>query len=136
MTEDKLVAIISDIHGNSWALEKVLEDIESRGIKTILNLGDSLYGPLDPKGTFELISCKGLNLLSICGNQDRVILENLELKSNSPTLEFVKSQLDTDIKSWLKSLAFDLNFEDTIYCCHASPASDSISSWKISNRIL
>jgi predicted phosphodiesterase len=33
MTEDKLVAIISDIHGNSWALEKVLEDIESRGIK-------------------------------------------------------------------------------------------------------
>ena len=123
MTEDKLVAIISDIHGNSWALEKVLEDIKNRDIKTILNLGDSLYGPLDPKGTFELISNN--NIISICGNQDRVILENLEYKSNSLTLEFVKSQLNSNITDWLISLPFDLNFGNAIYCCHASPACDS-----------
>ncbi|SDD65802.1 Calcineurin-like phosphoesterase superfamily domain-containing protein [Priestia aryabhattai B8W22] len=49
------IAIISDIHGNSLALEAVLSDISRRGINTIFNLGDSLYGPLDPLGTFKLL---------------------------------------------------------------------------------
>jgi predicted phosphodiesterase len=54
MTTKKKIALLSDIHGNSWAFREVLTDIKNRGIETIINLGDSLYGPLDPKGTFEL----------------------------------------------------------------------------------
>ena len=125
MPEDEAIAVISDIHGNAWALEKVLEDIERRGIKTVLNLGDTLYGPLEPKRTFDLISCNN-NIISICGNQDRVIFENHELNSNSPTLEFVKGQLNQNAIDWLTSLPFDLIYDNTIYCCHASPKSDSI----------
>lgn len=34
------LAIISDIHGNLTALETVLKDIEKRGIKRIICLGD------------------------------------------------------------------------------------------------
>ncbi len=49
------IAVISDIHGNRWALEAVLEDINRRGIKRIANLGDCLYGPLIRPG--PLISC-------------------------------------------------------------------------------
>jgi predicted phosphodiesterase len=41
-------AVIADVHGNSFALEAVLEDIEQRGIQQIINLGDHLTGPLDP----------------------------------------------------------------------------------------
>ncbi len=44
----KRYAFISDIHGNSFALSAVLNDIERRGIGTTYNLGDSLFGPLDP----------------------------------------------------------------------------------------
>ena len=40
-------------------------------------------------------------------------------------MEFVKSQLNPDITDWLKILPFDLNFGNTIYCCHACPVSDS-----------
>ena len=45
------IAVLSDIHGNRWALEAVLEDIERNPVDAVLNLGDVLYGPLDPGGT-------------------------------------------------------------------------------------
>ena len=39
-------ALISDIHGNLEALEKVLEDIDRRGVDEIICLGDIVgYGP-------------------------------------------------------------------------------------------
>ena len=42
------VAVISDIHGNIYALEAVLDDIRARGIVTIWNLGDHVHGPIEP----------------------------------------------------------------------------------------
>lgn len=98
-------------------------DIHSRDIDTIINLGDSLYGPLDPKGTFELLESN--KVLSISGNQDLIILENLNNTSDLITLEFVKSQLNAEIAEWLRQLPFDTTIGDSIYCCHASPHSDS-----------
>jgi len=118
------IAIISDIHGNSFALQEIIHDIKCRGIETIINLGDSLYGPLDPKGSFKLLQSN--NVISISGNQDRIILENLSAKSDLITLEYVKSQIDDKIADWLKSLPFDIIYDEEIYCCHASPQSDSI----------
>jgi len=44
-------AILSDIHANIWALEAVLDDISRRGPAQLINLGDSLYGPLEPQAT-------------------------------------------------------------------------------------
>ena len=123
MMQRKKIAIISDIHGNSWAFREVLADIKSKGIGTIINLGDSLYGPLDPKGTFNLLVEN--NVISISGNQDRDILENLNSKSDLITLEYVKAQIDEDTIDWLKKLPFDCIHENDIYCCHASPTSDS-----------
>lgn len=117
------IAILSDIHGNSWALREVLADIESKGVETIINLGDSLYGPLDPQGTFNLLNEN--EVISISGNQDRYILENLDSNSDLITLEFVKAQIVDDIVNWLKKLPFDLIYKNEIYCCHASPTSDS-----------
>ena len=118
------IAIVSDIHGNSWAFKEVLTDIKSKGIKTIINLGDSLYGPLDPKGTYDLLIEN--NVISISGNEDRIILEHLDSKSENITLEYVKAQIDNYVIDWLKSLAFELIYSNEIYCCHACPKSDSI----------
>jgi len=117
----KKVAIIADIHGNSWALKSVLVDIKDRGIEKIINLGDSLNGPLDPQGTFKLLVEN--EILSISGNGDRLILENLQLKTNNLTAEYILSQMNSDIISWLKNLSFDCVYND-IYCCHGSPRSD------------
>jgi predicted phosphodiesterase len=43
------VAVISDIHGNAFALEAVLADIDQQAPDAILNLGDHFYGPLDSR---------------------------------------------------------------------------------------
>ena len=116
------IAVISDIHGNAWAMEAVLEDLSKHQIDTILNLGDSLYGPLDPQGTFALL--QDPRILSICGNQDRVILENLHAKSGAATMAFVKSQLTPGIIQWLSELPYDVHHLGFLYCCHACPQDD------------
>ncbi len=67
MSENKVfqtsLAVIADIHGNRWALEAVLQDIDQRGIEQIVNLGDHLTGPLDPAGTADLLIERWLRTL-------------------------------------------------------------------------
>ena len=75
------LAVIADIHGNRWALEAVLQDIDRRGIQQIVNLGDHLTGPLDPGGTADLLSTR--DMLSICGNDDRALFSPAEELSSS-----------------------------------------------------
>ena len=61
-------AIISDIHGNLEALQAVLTDIKSQGIRDIYCLGDIVgYGP-NPRECIDLVmECK----LVILGNHDQ-----------------------------------------------------------------
>jgi len=70
------VAIISDVHGNIEAFSAVLEDIRTRGIQRIINLGDTVgYGP-DPEACVDLAEqCCTLNL---CGNHDYAVLHDAE----------------------------------------------------------
>lgn len=117
------IAFISDIHGNSWALKAVLDDIKDRGISEIYDLGDSLYGPLDPKATYHLLMDWKIN--SICGNQDRYIFESNDDFDINPTLKFVKTQLFEGAVNWLKSLPQSGIIHDQIYLCHGTPANDS-----------
>jgi predicted phosphodiesterase len=49
------IAVLSDIHGNVWALQAVLDDAKRRAVEKFINLGDILYGPLKPRETFELL---------------------------------------------------------------------------------
>ncbi len=123
MTKER-IAIISDIHANSWALKEVIQDIKTKNVDKILNLGDSLYGPLDPKGTYNLLIEN--NIESISGNQDRFIIENVQTNTSIPTLEFVKKLINDDVINWLKRLPFDLIYND-IYCCHGTPTNDTIA---------
>jgi len=113
------IALISDIHGNSFALEAVFDDIAGRNIDLIFNLGDILYGPLDPMGTFKLLETRGM--LSISGNQDRFILENLGQKTGNETMNYVLNQLNDTAIDFLKALPFDYNHDSGVYLCHATP---------------
>lgn len=67
MNNENAIAVISDIHSNVYALEAVLRDIDLRGIKTIVNLGDTLFGPIDPMKTAEILMNRP-NLIHIMGN--------------------------------------------------------------------
>jgi predicted phosphodiesterase len=118
------LAIISDIHGNSWALQEVLSDIRKRGIQTILNLGDSLYGPLDPAGTFELL--RQNHVTSISGNEDRLLINHDETAEDSRVLRYVLSRIGPVILQWLSGLPADLVFNRAVYACHGIPGNDSV----------
>lgn len=115
---EEKIAVISDIHGNSFALQAVLEDLEKQHVDTILNLGDSLYGPINPEETFKLIADN--NFISISGNQDRFILENEEKREGSnPTLTFVLNSLPWEAFDWLKTLEPNIVWRNT-YLCHGN----------------
>jgi predicted phosphodiesterase len=66
-------AALSDIHGNSAALDAVMADIARRGIKAVVNLGDALSGPLDPAGTAERLMALGWP--TVAGNHDRLLVD-------------------------------------------------------------
>lgn len=96
---DSRVAVIADVHGNRWALEAILEDLERRGLRHVLNLGDSVYGPLDPAGTAELL--RRVDAVSVRGNQDRLLLEPPDSAADSRTYRFVAEQLTDADLDWL-----------------------------------
>ena len=116
------IAIVSDIHANRWALEAVLADVRRRGVDRIFNLGDSVYGPLDPPGTARLLM--GAPILSISGNQDRDILDHLCGEEGKPTLGFVRKSLDFSQIIWLKSLSPTKALDGKHFLCHGTPADD------------
>lgn len=118
------IAVISDIHGNSLALQAVLEDFEKQHVSKVLNLGDSLYGPLNPEETFKLIAEH--EMISISGNQDRFILENEgKFGKSNPTLAFVQNSLSQKAFDWLKTLEPNKVLQN-IYLCHGNLKQDDL----------
>ena len=70
----RLLAILSDVHGNLEALQAVLADIEQQGVHDIYCLGDTLgYGP-NPRECLELIRrrCK----VVLLGNLDQAVISD------------------------------------------------------------
>lgn len=116
----KRYAFISDIHGNSFALSAVLCDIEQRGIDTIYNLGDSLFGPLDPHGTFALLQKR--NITHLMGNGDRELLAPPD--ASSSTMNQVRLSLTEEERAWLEKLPSFIEAE-VFLMFHGSPDSDS-----------
>ena len=116
------IAVLSDIHGNRWALEAVLADIERRGISIVFNLGDSLYGPLDPSGTADLLC--SVNILSVSGNQDRSIIETLQDEKRHDTMQHVIDSLAVAHLNWLRSLKALEKWNEDILLFHGTPGND------------
>lgn len=103
-------AVLSDIHGNILALEAVLKDIERRGIVNIMNLGDSVHGPLEPEATAMLLM--DLHAINIRGNQDRDIPEGTAKALSPRSVE------------WLTSLPSTGSVGVDIFLCHGTPRAD------------
>lgn len=110
------IAVFSDIHSNTPALEAVLREIDRSGADWLINLGDSLFGPVDPMGTARLLRQRG-NLVNIMGNCDEILLEK---DCESPTYRHVKPLLDTDTEAWIAGHLAVWRYEDLLFC-HGTP---------------
>jgi predicted phosphodiesterase len=113
------IAIIADVHGNAWALEAVLADIEQRGVKAIVNLGDNVNGPLDPKRSIELL--RSVNAVHLRGNGDRMTGEGGPTARKSAV--FARERLDEASLRWLRELPMQAG-GDGWTAFHATPTSD------------
>ncbi|HNQ24244.1 MAG TPA: metallophosphoesterase family protein [Phycisphaerae bacterium] len=116
------VAVLSDIHGNHWALEAVLRDIRGRGIAQIVNLGDSLYGPLAPERTADVLL--SLALPTVRGNEDRLITDMMTPAASGSTLAYVRDVLRDEHVHWLEALPATTALGGAFRLCHGSPRRD------------
>jgi len=125
------IAVISDIHGNLFALEKVLEDIEHEKCDNIFCLGDLAMAGPEPNKTIELV--KQMHWDIIQGNTDKMIAEYNEdmYESLKPVIPIMANALKNDVqvissenKEFLRNLPenIEININNTpILLVHGSP---------------
>ena len=94
------VAVISDVHGNVGALSAVLDDIDARGITTVLNLGD-VVGK-GPRGSESVKLSRERCAVTVRGNWDTFIANEPELPWGHG--QWVRDSLDDDDVAWLAAL--------------------------------
>jgi len=115
------LAILSDIHGNLAALKAVAADLAARGVDEVVNLGDSLSGPLLPLETAHFLMAQGWTHLA--GNHERQLL-TLEPAARGPSDAYAHSQLTHAELAWLETLHPTARLGPEILLCHGTPGSD------------
>ena len=121
MHKSKTIALLSDIHGNLAALEAVVADLKNRDVDVIVNLGDSLSGPLLPSQTADYLMAQ--NWLTLAGNHERQLLT---LKSDRMGLSdaYTQQQLSPAHWQWLRGLPPTASLMPDVFLCHGTPTSD------------
>jgi len=115
------IALISDIHGNLPALEAVLADTRRRGVTRIVNLGDSLSGPLLPLETARFLMAR--DWVQLAGNHERQLLEFAQLGGGESDA-YAHAQLTADVFDWMRTLAHARPLDEQVFLCHGTPRSD------------
>ena len=119
------IAVISDIHGFSIALDRVLADIGAEpGVDQIVVAGDLCEGGPDPRGVLDRLMNLGAEVVQ--GNTDRD-LANGSRTSKGAT--YTTDQIGPDGISFLGSLPFDRRItppdgtspDDDLLVVHANP---------------
>jgi putative phosphoesterase len=130
------IAVISDIHGNLEALQRVLERIQAEKAQTIICLGDVVgYGPF-PNECIALVrkECE----FTICGNHDAGVVGTHAITAFNNegriAIEWTRPRLTEANMSFLKELplarvSYDITF------VHASPRKPTgweyIATWRL-----
>ena len=122
MAMTQQIAVIADVHGNTWALDAVLADIARRGIGTTLNLGDCVYGSLDPAGAAERLMRPGI--ITVAGNQDREVFAPTAQQRAAADHAYVTGRLSAAQVAWLAGCPPTLALGE-LFCCHGTPGSDT-----------
>jgi putative phosphoesterase len=116
------LAVVSDVHGNLIALERVTMHLAGQGADLVVNLGDCVSAPLWPRETYQAL--RSLSAPTVRGNHDRW-LGDAERASKSPMIAFVREQLAADERDALVALAPSYRIGDDVLAVHGTPASDT-----------
>lgn len=129
------LAILSDIHGNAYALDMALADLEEHPADAIVCLGDAIQGGPQPHETVTRL--RSLAIPIVMGNADAWLLSGIETGSEAPSPERLRkmqavrewslSQLTGDdrafIAAFLPTVTIPLSDTKQLLCYHGTPAS-------------
>jgi putative phosphoesterase len=116
------IAVVSDIHGNLPALKAVVRDFGSRGVDAVINLGDSLSGPLLPLETARFLMAQ--SWVHLAGNHERQMLTGKPGVWNASD-EFAHGELTERELAWMASQKPCQPYGADVLLCHATPRSDT-----------
>lgn len=106
-------AVISDVHANLQALEKVLKDAEAQGAEKLVCLGDIVgYGPLPCE---TLARVRSAASVVIAGNHDDAVSGRLDaadfIDLAADAVKRHREALSAEDLAWLKSLPYTATFD-------------------------
>src|SRR5688572_12906521 len=127
------IAIISDMHGNDFAFEKVEEDIKAQGVDQVVCLGDAIQGGPQPAGVVSRL--RKTNCPVVMGNADDWLITGIEsgkdaipperIKKMDAIREWSLSQLTDDdlkfMKAFQPTITINLEKDLDLLCFHGSP---------------
>jgi predicted phosphodiesterase len=120
------LAVLSDIHGNLPALQAVLEEVAREHVDAIVNLGDSLSGPLLPAETADFLMAR--DFVTIRGNHERQLLAQWELPGAERDLGNVDGWSASCIAPhhahWLGRLPPTRWIGEDVFLVHGTPGKD------------
>lgn len=123
-----LCAILGDIHANLQALEAVLSDAREYGCQEFHCLGDVVGYNANPIECLEIV--RDLTGACVLGNHDEASADSRSLEGFSEnaaaSIEWTRSQLSSDHKSWLAALRPQRQIRSTTFV-HATL--DSPMGW-------
>lgn len=129
------IAVISDIHGNAYAFEKVIAEINRESFDHVVCLGDAVQGGPQPVETVALL--RDLGWPVVMGNADEWLLAGVEtgrdpipevrLRKLQRMREWSLSQLSSADRAFIAAfrLIVEIPLDDgrNLLCFHGSPGS-------------
>ena len=130
------IAVFSDIHGNPYACEALLESIGREGaLDALVAAGDLCLGGSDPSRVVEMLRSAGV--IGVYGNTEEYLkapnrtppdeLHQKMWKTIQPAVFWTRELLLPDQAEWLFGLPFELHFspdgcpENDLLVVHANP---------------
>ena len=120
--------IISDIHSNLQALQKVLEIFDQENVDQIICLGDVVGYNANPAECIKILQERSENTRVILGNHDEMAVNGVRIfgisRDASDGMRHTTSVLKEDDILWLKALPTELIIEDPklpFLITHGSP---------------
>ena len=129
------IAVISDIHGNAYAFEKVIAEINGESFDHVVCLGDAVQGGPQPAETVALL--RDLGWPVVMGNADEWLLAGVEtgrdpipevrLRKLQRMREWSLSKLSSADRAFIAAfrLIVEIPLDDgrNLLCFHGSPGS-------------
>lgn len=110
-------AIVSDIHANLEAWQRILEDIHATGADTLVCLGDIVgYGP-KPQETVDLLRRDCANF--VLGNHDAAVTGQLDTSPFNDqaraVVEWTRGKLQPETIEFLSQMPLSIESEDALF---------------------